>query len=222
MEEKDKKIVEEAIIKAKEYLNRIPFIGNPYKDISYWTKCTHPESTWYEYKEGKYYKCFEQRGNIDRRFVASNENEMIDYLIRCKVFSYAKEYEFKHRHYFEDNTRVVDTIEEFCYYLMGKKKTVNRHNYDDEGAIIFDLLDFWRKKCIELKEKYEESNVDLDDINYIIKREYADTPSGGMHNPREGIKKAHEKVGIIQQKFPETVEYFKLYEKWYNKLNLPE
>lgn len=52
----------------------------------------------------------------------------------------------------------------------------------------------------------------------MIKRGYADTPSGSMSNPKESIKKAHDKIEVIQVKFPETKEYFELYEKYYNKI----
>lgn len=52
----------------------------------------------------------------------------------------------------------------------------------------------------------------------MIKRGYADNPNGSMSNPKQSIKKAHDKIEIIQTKFPETKEYFKLYEKYYNKI----
>lgn len=214
--DKNKKIMENAFLKVKKYLDKVPFIG--YSELTFRTNNLYSEMSWYEYKDGKYYEFFEERGKIIEKMVFSTEDEIVDYIISDIISRYAFEYELENRHYFEDNLRVVDTIEEFCYNLIGKKNHHKRHNYDDEWAIISDLVYFYRKKCIELKEKYKDDNIDLNDIDYIINRGYADNPSGGMSNPKQSIKKAHDKIKIIEKKFPETIEYFKIYEKFYDKI----
>lgn len=215
MEDLDKKIMEETISKVKTILNKIPFIK--YSEMDFCTAENIYYRPWYEYREGKYYKLYEERGQVNNNLVANNEVEMIDYFIRDIIFRYASDYELKNRHQFEDHLRLRDTIEEFCYNLIDIKKNFKR-DYDDEWAIISDLLNVYRKKCIELKETYERIAVDTSDIDYMIKRGYADNPSGSMSNSKESIKKAHDKIEVIQVKFPETKEYFELYEKYYNKI----
>ena len=215
MEDLDKKIMGETISKVKTILNKIPFIK--YSEMDFCTAENIYYSPWYECRAGKYYKFYEGRGQVHTNLVANNEDEMISYFIRDIIFRYASDYEFKNRHHFEDHLRLRDTIEEFCYNLIDIKKNFKR-DYDDEWAIISDLLNVYRKKCIELKENYEKIAVDTSDIDYMIKRGYADNPSGGMSNPKESIKKAHDKIEVIQENFPKTKEYFKLYEKYYNKI----
>lgn len=215
MEDLDKKIMEETISKAKTILNRITFIK--YYESDFCTSENVYYSPWYEFRAGKYYKFYEERGQVNNNLIANTEDEMVDYFIRDIIFRYASDYELKNRHHFEDHLRLRDTIEEFCYNLIDIKKNFKRE-YDDEWAIISDLLNVYRKKCMELKETYERIAVDTSDIDYMIKRGYADNPSGGMSNPKQSIKKAHDKIEIIQEKFPETKEYFKLYEKYYNKI----
>lgn len=217
MENTDTKIMENTILKVKKCLDKIPFIE--YSELDFCTSNLYSEIPWYKYTEGKYYKLFEERGKVYKDIIASNEDEMVNYFIKEIIFRYACKYELKHRHYFEDPFRMRDIIEEFCYNLINKEKRYYKRDYDDEWAIISDLLNVYRKKCIELKEKYKNDNIDFSDIDYIIKREYADNSGGGMSNPKQGIKKAHEKIELIQKKFPETKEYFRSYEKYYNKIN---
>lgn len=128
MEDLDKKIMEETISKVKTILNKIPFIK--YSEIDFCTAENIYYRPWYEYKEEKYYKLYEERGQVNNNLVANNEAEMIDYFIRDIIFRYASDYELKNRHQFEDHLRLRDTIEEFCYNLIDIKKNFKR-DYDD-------------------------------------------------------------------------------------------
>ena len=110
--DKNKKIMENAFLKVKKYLDKVPFIG--YSELTFRTNNLYSEMSWYEYKDGKYYEFLEERGKIIEKMVLSTEDEMVDYIISDIISRYAFEYELENRHYFEDNLRVVDTIEEFC------------------------------------------------------------------------------------------------------------
>lgn len=207
--------VELAADAARTILDKIPV-----KDKTLFKVVTRENGdpiVFYEYRDEGYYKVVSERGSKREELVAKNKAEMTEYFIDKAIWKYALDYELKHRRYFEDNLRQTHEVMEWCYMFLDGRKIVRDH-YNDEIHIILDLLFWYKKECKDIINTNTQSQEVACLCKYIIENKYADSPNGGMSDPLNGLKKAHEVMVRIQECLSSRIDFLDKYEKIYNTI----
>lgn len=204
------KIIERIAQKAREIISQIPFSKG--ENIDFSTYDYGDPTVYYETHSDGFYMIVDERGESRENKVANNSDEMVAYLVGQAIRTYAYRYELEHRRKFESNLRQTHEVMEKCYHYIDPKRKFVQNSYDDEIHIYLDLFDEYRKIALDYKKEYPEKYTDIkEDIDFIIEKKYADTPSGGMRD----VKKS---MGLVRERILRMAQYDIFLSKAYDSL----
>lgn len=210
--------IEETAKRAREVIAQIPF--SQQENIGFSTCIYSDPIVSYEARKDGYYQIVNERGKIFETRIAVSSNEMVDYFVQQAIWNFALGYELRNRCKFESNMRQIHEIMERCYQYINPERKFVHESYDDTIHIYLDLFDEYKKIVKEYKQRYSEKCIGkiLDDIDYLILKQYHDTPGGGMQDVPKAMNQVRERVLRLIQYDPILKETFEPYEKYYQLL----
>lgn len=214
---KDEKI-ERIAEKARKIIAQIPF--SKQENIDFFTFIYSDPIVSYESREDGYYEVVNERGNIQAQKVAQSTEEMVDYFVNRAIWDFALRYELAHRRKFESNMRQTHEIMEKCYQYIDPEKKFVQESYDDIIHVYLDLFDEYRRIAQAYKQRYPEKCIGelMDDIEYILKRRYTDTPGGGMYDVPKSMELVRERITRLMEYDLWLKKAFNAFEQYYNLL----